>query len=133
MGLATVAGIQAFEQGSQRANQDALTNTAVKIASDMQAQAQEPAQFGGEGVDEIGGSVDSTITLGEMGYDTESSSSYGNSTPVYETADGECSIESSGTGSDMTVRCESADAAVVVTVSSLDSDGIVTTTQEIKS
>jgi hypothetical protein len=101
----------------------------------MQAQAQKPAQFGGEGVDEIGGSVDSTITLGEMGYDdTGTGSNYnGSSSDLYETTDGACGIESSGTGSDMTVRCESADAAVVVTVSSLDSDGIVTTTQDIKS
>ena len=133
VGLATVAGIQAFEQGSQRANQDALTNTAVKIASDMQAQAKEPAQFGGEGADKIddGG----TITLSEMGYETESGSVNGQtgSSDNYATSDGECEIGDGSLDGSMKVTCESTDAYVTVTISNLDSDGIETTTQEMKS
>ena len=137
VGLATVAGIQAFEQGSKRANQDALTQTAVKIASDMQANAKKPTQFGGQGVDELAsGNGGGTITLGDMGYDnTGTGSNYnGGSSDLYETTDGACGIETGdvSTGT-LTVRCESADANVVVDVNSLDSDGIVTATQEIKS
>ena len=136
VGLATVAGIQAFEQGSKRANQDALTQTAVKIASDMQANAKKPTQFGGQGVDELAsGNGGGTISLGDMGYDsTGTGSNYeGGSSDLYETTDGACGIEDGDTTSSMEVRCESADANVIVTVSSLDSDGIETTTQEIKS
>ena len=138
VGLATVAGIQAFEQGSKRANQDALTQTAVKIASDMQANAKKPTQFGGQGVDELAsGNGGGEIKLGDMGYDsTGTGSNYGGSpsSGLYETTDGACGIEDGDAGSSsMKVRCESADANVIVTVSSLDSDGIETTTQEIKS
>ena len=140
VGLATVAGIQAFEQGSKRANQDALTQTAVKIASDMQAQAKRPTQFGGEGATEIASSNadgDGTISLGDMGYETISATSTysGSAKNVYETTDGECGIETGDTSgsANLKVLCESSDAKVEVEISSLDSDGVTTTTQKIKS
>ena len=137
VGLATVAGIQAFEQGSKRANQDALTQTAVKIASDMQAQAKKPTQFGGEGVDELGDSEPvGDITLGEMGYDDSGSGSASeiSGSSVYETPDGACQINDGDVNSSpLTVQCASTDANVVVDVTTLDSDGIETVTQEIKS
>jgi len=139
VGLATVAGIQAFEQGSARANQDALTQTAVKIASDAQAQIKEPEQFGGYGGDL---SSSTGITLSEMGYDATTSASdlsgTGNDSGVYETANGECAIggssvgPSSGasasapSGADVYVSCASGDNHVVVGIESLDSDGINT-------
>ena len=138
VGLATVAGIQAFEQGSVRANQDALTQTAVKIASDMQAQAKKPTQFGGEGATQIGsggGDGEGVITLSDMGYETSTSSGFhSGSSTVYETSDGECSIEEGDTSNstDLEVLCESSDAKVVVTIGGLDSDEVETTTQEIK-
>jgi len=137
VGLATVAGIQAFEQGSNRANQDALTQTAVKIASDMQAQAKKPSQFGGEGADSWGNG-DGSITLSEMGYETESSASSfydGGGGPVYKTSDGECGIEAGDASNttDFTVQCSSPDANVKVNVSGLDSEDVSTDTQEIKS
>ena len=47
VGLATVAGIQAFDQGQQQAATDALTQRAVEIATDIQAQDQKPQQLGG--------------------------------------------------------------------------------------
>ena len=139
VGLATVAGIQAFEQGSVRANQDALTQTAVKIASDIQSQVQEPSQFGGydgnltssDGTPNAVGS----ITLGELGYETS-----GN---VYETTDGECAITNggsnsaspsngsqvsapSGTTGDIVVTCASPDNDVSVHITGLNSDGLET-------
>lgn len=136
VGLATVAGIQAFEQGSTRANQDALTNTAVKIASDMQANLQEPAQFGGQGVDDLGSDTpqgDGTIDLEDLGYQTESSAEF-LSAPVYSTSDGECQITAGDASTNpLEVTCESAENRVVVEVQGTDSEDIVTTTQETKS
>jgi len=87
VGLATVAGIQAFEQGSNQAEQDALTQQAVKIASDIQARVDEPSQFGGYDGDYS--TASSSITLEEMGYST-------NGSGVYSTANGDCAIVSNG-------------------------------------
>ena len=140
VGLATVAGIQAFEQGSVRANQDALTNTAVKIASDIQAKAKEPSQFGGysgnlssapTGEEKAQGNV----TLSAIGYETTSDN-------VYTTADGECGITSGGSntptfsasgakevtgpGGTIVVTCASDDNNVSTHITNLDSDGIET-------
>jgi len=47
VGLATVAGIQAFDEGQTQAANDALTQRAVSIASDIQGQARKPSQLGG--------------------------------------------------------------------------------------
>ena len=132
VGLATVAGIQAFEQGSVRANQDALTNTAVKIASDIQAKTKEPKQFGGYDGNLTSGSPSAkgSITLSEMGYETSSN--------IYETADGECIISTGGGGSasltngsevsgvsgDIKVTCASVDNSVTAGVGGLDSEDI---------
>ena len=49
VGLAVVVGIQAFGENQKSANQDALVNDAIRIASDLQAQALKPTQFGGAG------------------------------------------------------------------------------------
>jgi uncharacterized protein YycO len=134
VGLATVAGIQAFEQGSTRAEADALTQTAVKIASDVQAKTEEPSQFGGYDGDLSSASASSDgITLEEMGYETSSG--------VYSTADGDCAILSGGSNAtltanssisassgtnDISVICESEDVEIIADVTSLDSDGIST-------
>jgi hypothetical protein len=129
VGLATVAGIQAFEQGSKRAEQDALTQTAVKIASDIQANLQEPEQFGGAGMDKASdyeGSSDAP-SLEDLGYDTNGSSEY-------ETSQGKCTVD--GPGSlPITVTCQSTDsdgAKVEAEVQGLDSEDIVTVTQTFK-
>jgi len=137
VGLATVAGIQAFEQGSARANQDALTQTAVKIASDAQANLKKPAQFGGEGLDDIttDGNDDGKVSLSDLGYQTESGSIGDLSeSDVYKTADGECGITTSDVNSNdkVEITCESSDSKVVVEVTSLESNGISTKTQEMK-
>ena len=116
VGLATVAGIQAFEQGQTRANQDALTQTAVKIASDIQAKAKEPSQFGGGD-----GSVQTGVTLSELGYDASASASSlsgtGNDTGVYKAADGECAVNTSVVGPSSGGSGASAPGSPVVVVS----------------
>ncbi|WP_251954746.1 hypothetical protein [Salinibacter ruber] len=47
VGLATVAGIQAFGENQQQATQDALIQRATSIGSDIAAAAQQPSQLGG--------------------------------------------------------------------------------------
>ena len=49
VGLAVVVGINAFGENQKRANADALVNDGLRIASDIQAYALKPAQFGGAG------------------------------------------------------------------------------------
>jgi len=47
VGLATVAGIQAFDEGQTQATQDALTQRALTIGNDIYAAVQKPSQLGG--------------------------------------------------------------------------------------
>lgn len=47
VGLATVAGIQAFQENEGRATQDALVQRAVSIGTDILAAHQAPPQLGG--------------------------------------------------------------------------------------
>ena len=134
VGLATVAGIQAFDQGQTRANQDALTNTAVKIASDIQAKTEEPSQFGGYDGDLSTSGAQGSITLEEMGYDTDGSNDY-------VTSDGKCGLVAGGGNSGsvsatqvgdpdgaIDVLCESENNEVRVGVNGLDSGNINTET-----
>jgi len=144
VGLATVAGIQAFEQGQTRANQDALTQTAVKIASDIQAKAKEPSQFGGyDGILKSSNAgtgetaAEGSVTLSALGYDTG-----GNG--IYQAADGECKLttggggsgnslsnggEVTGPGGTIRVTCTSADNSVSAHITSLDPSGIESVAQ----
>ena len=124
VGLATVAGIQAFDQGQTRANLDANTQTAVKIASDAQAKIKEPSQFGGYD-DDISKAV-GEIDLQELGYETNTVGG----TEQYETNDGDCTMAN---GSDpIEVTCESSQSKAVVEISGTTSDSLETVTQEIK-
>jgi len=47
VGLATVAGIQAFSENQEKATQDALVQRAITIGNDVLAAHNEPSQFGG--------------------------------------------------------------------------------------
>lgn len=47
VGLATVAGIQAFSENQTQATQDALVQRAINIGNDVMAAHNEPSQFGG--------------------------------------------------------------------------------------
>jgi len=47
VGLATVAGIQAFSENQQQATQDALVQRSLTMSSDILAAHQKPSQFGG--------------------------------------------------------------------------------------
>ncbi len=70
VGLAVIAGIDAFDENQVRSNADAMTTEAVSMASDFQAWALKPAQFGGGG-----GWNDftaSNVTFGRAGVDSTS-------------------------------------------------------------
>jgi len=47
VGLATVAGIQAFDENQQQATQDALVQRGADIASEIKGIAAKPSQLGG--------------------------------------------------------------------------------------
>ena len=49
VGLAVVVGINAFSENQVRSNADAMVTEALRFASDIQAYALKPDQFGGGG------------------------------------------------------------------------------------
>ena len=62
VGIAVVAGIQAFSEGRERAAVDAAVSEALRIATDVQAWALKPAPFSG------GGGSLSGVNFEKMGY-----------------------------------------------------------------
>ncbi|ABC46375.1 hypothetical protein [Salinibacter ruber] len=92
VGLATVAGIQAFSENQAQAAQDALVQRGTSIMSDVQGLSSKPAQMGGANL-----SSDAPSTVFDaLGYDTPNSE---NQTPV-EGASGtsNCILETGGGG-----------------------------------
>ena len=70
VGLAVVVGIQAFSENQTKANADAMINDGVRIASDAQAWALKPAQFGGGAGDFYKGAANNVaVTLSDLGYE----------------------------------------------------------------
>ena len=51
VGLAVVAGINAFDENQTKSSQDALTNEAFRLASDAKAWYNKPDQYNGGGSD----------------------------------------------------------------------------------
>ena len=62
VGLAVVAGIQAFGENQKKANSDAMTNDVIRIASDVQAWSLKPVPFGG------GNGTFTNVTFERLGY-----------------------------------------------------------------
>ena len=79
VGIAVVAGIQAFSEGKAKAQQDAAVSDAMRIISDTQAWKLKPQAFGGgdDGTDSW-----ENVNLKALGYPVETSSS------VYVTTNG---------------------------------------------
>ena len=133
VGLATVAGIQAFEQSANRFSQEALTQTAVSVAADIQVEARTPATFGGAGIDDsenFPGSYEPSLQ--KLGYDTGGEGRF--STP-----DGECFFQKGGSTSSsfnasttpslpgsppIVIGCENENSAVRVGINGLDRDDV---------
>ncbi|BBM68737.1 hypothetical protein [Rhodothermus marinus] len=75
VGIAVVAGIQAFSEGRQKAATDAAVSDALRIATDLQAWAMKPEAFGGGGGDLQKGGED--VTFADLGYPEKGDGAYG--------------------------------------------------------
>jgi len=96
VGLATVAGIQAFDENQQQANQDALVQRAVTLASEMKGVASKPAQLGGVDFS----SADAADVADALGLD--------DATVNVDGASGtnpQCQIASVSSGPNATINC----------------------------
>lgn len=75
VGLATVAGIEAFQENQQQAQTDALVQRAVNIGNDVLAAHEEPSQFGG--IDLVGNEPDASTVANAAGYESATPSAEG--------------------------------------------------------
>jgi hypothetical protein len=92
VGLAVVVGIQAFSENQTKANADAMINDGVRIASDAQAWALKPAQFGGGAGDFYKGAANNEdVTLADLGYTVTAAGT--ENSDVYQNLNGEYYIE----------------------------------------
>jgi hypothetical protein len=86
VGLATVAGINAFEQNQKQATADAMTQEAMRIASDIQAIRLKPEQMGG--ITDL-----TTVTFADLG---QYSTSGSGASATYEGPNGTYTITDGG-------------------------------------
>ncbi|MCS4038987.1 hypothetical protein [Salinibacter ruber] len=134
VGLATVAGIQAFSENQAQASQDALVQRGTSIASDIQGLYGKPTQMGGVN-DFTASSVTGESIANRLGYEVTGTSS-GTATVSAEGAGtgGSCDIStgSTGTNGSVDIECTSDDASQTVTVTydpdDNDGDGNVVAT-----
>ncbi|MCS3668831.1 type II secretory pathway pseudopilin PulG [Salinibacter ruber] len=125
VGLATVAGIQAFSENQAQASQDALVQRGTSIASDIQGLAGKPTQLGG--IDLNNSPPSNEKIVNRLGYDTREGGDLSGPTgtnvvPAQGAGSGAgCTIEAGGSGS-ATVECKSDDAPQTVTVTVTPSD-----------
>lgn len=104
VGIAVVAGIQAFGEGKEKASRDAAVSDAMRVISDIQAWKMKPAAFGG------GSSATSIPTFNDLGYPSGDISSSG---ARYTTVSGCYDIVSGGTVATVELRLlDSAGACV---------------------
>ena len=98
VGLATVAGIQAFSENQEQATQDALVQRAINIGNDVLAAHNEPSQFGGIDLNDDPGEAKVAQAAGYA------SSATG--IPADGAGDnGQCAITKTGGSGGATVRC----------------------------
>jgi hypothetical protein len=97
VGLATVAGIQAFDEGQSQATQDALTQRALSIGNDLYSVAQKPSQLGG-----VTRGGDTKNAASAAGYDTDTDLPADGAG-----SDAQCDIGTTNGGSDWLVSCSS--------------------------
>lgn len=97
VGIATVVGIDAFEDNRVKANADAIAQDLAKMGADAQAWKQKPTPFGGQGLDCSADPcveyADANFTnldeLSSLGYDTDANG-------VFENLNGFYSITTAG-------------------------------------
>ena len=71
VGIAVVAGIQAFAEGKAKAEQDAAVSDAMRIVSDIQAWKLKPTAFGGGSESDWSG-----VSFAALGYQVETQDTY---------------------------------------------------------
>jgi hypothetical protein len=130
VGLATVAGIQAFSENQAQASQDALVQKGTSIASDIQGLAGKPTQLGG--IDMSANSATGDQIVKRLGYETKEDGNTPSGTNVVEApgaGDGAGCTVADVSGGEVVVTCESSDAPqdVEVTVDPDASGDVVTT------
>lgn len=116
VGLATVAGIQAFSENQAQAAQDALTQRGTSISSDVQGAYGRPSQMGG--FDDFNGTAGTDIA-DALGYDYSTvSSSEAEVSAEGAGSDGTCTISATddGTNGRVLITCSAGDANQDVTV-----------------
>ncbi|MCS3702994.1 hypothetical protein [Salinibacter ruber] len=107
VGLATVAGIQAFSENQAQASQDALVQKGTSIASDIQGLAGKPTQMGGIDASSIS---DASKIINRLGYESNPVPAEGAG------AGGECEIKTGGSVGAIDIECTSDDSPQTVTV-----------------
>ena len=90
VGLAVVVGINAFSENRTKSNADALVTDGLRVASDIQAWALKPAQFGGKPSDKT---LKDLPTLDPGGFDLIG---YPNSSGTYTNVNGKFAFSDPG-------------------------------------
>lgn len=129
VGLATIVGIQAFNENNLKSNADAMVQDAVRIANDAQAWKVKPQAMGGQDDALKGTETDFTgATLDLLGYEN-GTNGYCNLNGCYTLAPTSTELTISGTtanseGSFSTLTTAS---TVTVTVTGVTDQDIATT------
>jgi hypothetical protein len=115
VGLATVAGIQAFSENQQQATQDALVQRGTTIMSDIKGLAGKPSQLGGIDLSTASSYGDDVANiLDRLGYEDGS------------TGDDYVPVEGAGGSAECQLGVNSGTAGVVCTSSDSPQDVKVT-------
>ena len=72
VGLAVVAGIEAFDENERKTTIDSITNDAVRLATDIQSWSLRPVAYGGP----EDGEGFTNVTLNRIGYVTDDAGTY---------------------------------------------------------
>ncbi len=97
VGLAVVVGINAFSENRTKSNADATVTDALRIASDIQAWALKPGQFGGM----LDTQTIVDVTFAAIGYPVSAGGTYTNVNADYTieaSLNGNCSANTMPTG-----------------------------------
>jgi hypothetical protein len=119
VGLATVAGIQAFSENQAQASQDALVQRGTSIASDIKGLQGKPNQLGG--IDLVGNTPGSNEIARKVGLENNPFKAQGAGSNSY------CQIAENASGDEAHVQCVSDDAPQDVQVTYNAANDEVTT------
>ena len=118
VGIAVVAGIQAFSEGKVKAENDAVAAEAMRYASDIQAWALKPAAFGGGA-----GALLSTVTWSKVGITTLTNAQYKTANACYK-LDTATASTAKVIGYELTTGCTGTAEIGTVTVTGTTTAGV---------